>query len=274
VPRAYRWTGSAWKASALPTGLQGPIERISAPSGKDIWAVGGTGGYILHYNGSKWTTSKRFTGFGELSGVTAFGPSNVWVFGGSGAFPGFGTWRYNGKTWTEAVTASNLGIESASAVSPKNMWAIGSVMVGGDSIFHYTGTWSQVKASALSGLSFQDILAKSATNVWATAHGGTKSYLVHRTSSGWSRIAVPWAVNLSGMTTDGQGGFWLTASGPGNESWALHRSAAGHWTRTLLAKSGFASGIARLPGTTSVWATGSVNTASGANAVIWADGRV
>jgi hypothetical protein len=279
VPRAYRWTGSAWKASALPTGLQGPIERISAQSGTDIWAIGGntqgtSGGYIVHYNGSKWSTSKRFAGFGELTGVTAFGPSNVWVFGGPGASPGFGTWQYNGTTWTEAATATSLGIVSASAVSPANMWAIGSVMVGGDSIFHYTGTWTQAKASALSGLEFGDILAKSATNVWATAHGGTKAYLVHRTPSGWTRIAVPWPVNLTGITTDGQGGFWLTAFGSSGAALVLHRSAAGNWTRTSLAQSGFASGIARIPGTTSLWATGDVNTSSGSNAVIWADGRV
>ncbi|HEY2506251.1 MAG TPA: hypothetical protein VGI58_07025 [Streptosporangiaceae bacterium] len=274
APRAYRWTGSDWKASALPAGLKESLGAISAPAANDVWAISGLGDYILHYNGSKWSVSKRFSVFGELTGVTALSSSNVWVFGNSGAFPGLGTWHYNGKTWTKATAATNLGIGSATAVSPQNMWAEGSTTVGQDSIFHYTGTWSQVKASALSGLSFSAILAKSATNIWVAANAGTKSYVVHRTTAGWRRFSVPWVVNLSDMTTDGNGGFWFAGRGPGEESWALHRSAAGRWSRTLLARGSFVPGIARIPGTASVLAVGSVNTSTGTNAIIWADGNV
>lgn len=278
VPRAYRWTGNGWKASSLPTGLQGELNEISAPSANDVWAVSDQSGFIVHYNGSKWSTAtKRFTGDGELTGVTAFSPTNVWVFGGPGASAGYGTWRYNGKTWTKGVRATKLGIEMASAVSPKNMWAIGAVAAGDDSVFHYTGTWTQAKASALSGLQFSDILAQTGTDVWATASlqaNGFTSYLIHRSSSGWRRFAVPWPVSVGQLTTDGSGGFWLTAFGKAGAAWVLHRSAAGQWTRKLLVSSGFVTGVARMPGTTSVWATGSADTATGANAVIWADGPV
>jgi hypothetical protein len=276
-PAAYHWTGKAWRPSALPTGLKGVLTAISAPSAKDVWALSNPGGYILHYNGSRWSTaSKRFTPLvAQITGITAFSPSNVWVFGGSGAIPGVGTWRYNGKTWQQDKTATNLGIESASALSAANMWAIGSVMVGGDSIFHYTGAWHQAKASALSGLHFTDIQALSATNVWATANNGAaKWYLVHMTRRGWSRITVPGATDVFRLASDGHGGIWLTAQISPSTAWVLHRSAAGHWIRTLLTSSGSASGIARIPGTTSMWATGSVRRKVGSNAAIWADGRV
>jgi hypothetical protein len=275
-PAAYRWTGKSWRASSLPKGLENSLSAISAPSAKDIWAVSDLGGYILHYNGSKWSTAtKRFSGFGELTGVTAFSPRNVWVFGGPGAYPPFGTWHFNGSTWKEDSAATKAGIVMASAVSTANMWAIGSVSVGADSLFHYTGTWHQAKASALSGLHFSDILALSSTNVWAAAsNGGAKSYLIHTTRHGWSRISVPWSVDVGQLTTDGHGGFWLTAQSSTGTGWVLHWSAAGSWRRTSLADSGGVFGITRIPGSTSLWATGTVDTKSGANATIWADGRV
>jgi hypothetical protein len=277
-PAAYHWTGKTWRATSLPKGLQGSLVAVSASSAKNIWAVSDNGGYIVHYNGSKWSTAtKRFTGFGELTGVTAFSPRNVWVFGGPGGYPGDGTWRYNGKTWKKDSTASNLGIERASALSATNMWAIGSVSAGDDAIFHYTGTWRQAKANALSGLQFFDIQALSPTNVWATAStpaNAFKSYLVHLTRRGWSKIAVPWALNVRELATDGHGGFWLTAQTSANAGWVLHRSAAGHWSRTQLARSGGPIGIARIPGSTSLWAAGAVYTKVGADAAIWAYGRV
>ncbi len=161
TPAAEHWQGGSWKASKLPGGLASAIDAASAPSASDVWAVSDQGGYILHFNGTSWSTSaKRFSGFGELTGVTAFSPSNVWVFGGPGAAPGFGTWHYKGRSWTKSPTATKDGIAYASALSPSNMWAIGAVSAGEDSVFRYTGSWHQVTASALSGLQFHAILAR------------------------------------------------------------------------------------------------------------------
>lgn len=277
-PAAYHWTGKSWRATSLPRGLQDSLVAVSASSAKDIWAVSDLGGYIVHYNGSKWSTAtKRFTGFGELTGVTAFSPRNVWVFGGPGGYPGDGTWHYNGKTWRKDAAATNRGIVRASALSATNMWAIGSLSAPEDSIFHYTGSWHQSTAHALSGLAFDDIQAVSPTNVWATASTPAnpfKSYLVHLTRRGWSRIAVPWSVDVNQLTTDGHGGLWLTAQASANTGWVLHRSAAGRWSRTRLARAGDVFGIARIPSTTSLWVAGTVNTKAGADAAIWANGRV
>src|SRR5262249_24408770 len=75
-PIAYRWQGLRWRASALPSGLSSPIVAASEPAASDVWAVGRTG-YILHFNGTRWSlATKRFNGFGELTGVTAFSPAN------------------------------------------------------------------------------------------------------------------------------------------------------------------------------------------------------
>ena len=106
----------------------------------------------------------------ELTGVTAFSPTNVWVFGGPGANPGLGTWHLRGTTWHK-VTGLAGGISTASAISRADMWAIGADSTAPDDILlHYNGTtWQQVTSTALTGLQFSDILALSDTNIWVTA---------------------------------------------------------------------------------------------------------
>ena len=276
-PAAEHWQGSSWTASALPGGLADSISAASAPSASDVWAVSDQGGYILHFNGSGWSeASKRFTGFGELTGVTAFSPSNVWVFGGPGAAPGFGTWHFNGTSWTKSPTATKDGIATASALSPSNMWTIGSVSAGEDSIFHYTGSWHQSTGSALAGLQFHAILARAADNVWALANIATNAfrpYLAHLTSSGWGRIKIPFSLDPVDLSSDGRGGLWLTAVDSANAGWVVHRSASGQWSRVSLGKSARMFGLALVPGTASLWGAGSVNQPAGSKAAIWADGR-
>jgi hypothetical protein len=276
-PAAEHWQGGSWKASKLPGGLASAINAASAPSASDVWAVSDEGGYILHFNGTSWSTaSKRFTGFGELTGVTAFSPSNVWVFGGPGADPGFGTWHFNGKSWTKSPMATMDGIAFASALSPSSMWAIGAVSAGEDSVFRYTGSWHQVTASALSGLQFHAILARSAGNVWALANIATNAfrpYLAHLTGSWWSRIKIPYSVDPTDLSSDGSGGLWMTAVDSANAGWVIHRSASGHWSRVSLGKSARMFGLALIPGTASLWGAGSVDQSAGSRAAIWADGR-
>jgi hypothetical protein len=277
-PAAYQWTGKHWHASPLPHGLHNSLVALSAPAGTDIWAVSGEGGYILHYNGTRWSVArKRFTGIGELTGVTAFSPSDAWVFGGPGAGPGDGTWHYDGRSWSQSAGASQLGITTASAVSPTDMWAIGSRNSPQDSLARYTGTWRLVSARALAGLQFTSILALSSQDVWAAGFSQTKlftSYLLHKTSSGWARVKVPYSVDVGDLTSDGRGGLWVTGAGSAGPTRAMHLSATGHWSSTLLGKSSHLIGLSRIPGTTSLLGFGSAYTKLGSNAIIWRHGRI
>ncbi len=277
-PVAEHWQGGSWRASKLPGGLGDSINAASAPSASDVWAVSDQGGYILHFNGTSWSAaSKRFSGFGELTGVTAFSRSNVWVFGGPGASPGFGTWHYNGQSWTKSPIATKDGIVRASALSSSNMWAVGSVNAGEDSIFHYSGGWHQATASALAGLQFHAILAKATDNVWALANiatNGFRPYLVHLTSSGWARIKIPYSLAPFDFASDGHGGLWMTAGDSAGAGWAVHRTASGHWSRVSLGKSAHMLAPALIPGTASLWGAGYVSQKVGSKAVIWADGRI
>jgi hypothetical protein len=287
-PVAENWNGTKWQAAPLPSGLSDTITAASAPSTTDVWAVTDLSGTVLYYNGTTWSVAKQFSEPSsglplQLTGVTAFSPTNVWVWGSPGAYPGLGTWHLHGTTWTR-VTGTGGSVAAASALSPKDIWAVGGNSTAPqDIIVHYNGTaWQQATSSALDNVQFTpSILALSATNVWVPGDviRGTKSVpcLLHMRGNTWTRVKVPWKANPFRIAADGSGGLWVTASTvgtAGNQWWVLHRTKAGVWSRSKIGASDQLFGITSVPGTTSLWGAGSKLATSGSNAVIWAYGAL
>ncbi len=238
APAAEQWNGKSWQAATLPTGLTGTLGAVSTPAQSDAWAVSQLGGYVLHWNGATWSVAKTFKESPPLSqqltGVTAFSPANVWVFGAPGASPGLGTWHLRGTTWHK-VTGLAGEISTASAVSRADMWAIGADNVAPDDILlHYNGTtWQQVTSTALAGLQFGTILALSDRDVWVTATvgGSLPQHLLHFDGHAWTSQPVPSGVQLRSMAPDGNGGLWFSATRSTSRApLAEHRSATGTWS--------------------------------------------
>lgn len=279
VPVAEHWNGRRWRPAALPSGLTDAITAASAPAANDIWAVSGLGGYVLHYNGSAWSVARRWNPsiFQELTGITAFSPTDVWVFGPAGGWPGVGTWHLHGRSWTRVTAGASREVEMASALSPRDMWALGDCGGPCFDVLHYNGTaWRRVTSPALKGVQFVDILALTPADVWALgtlpSSGRVESVLLHRNGTVWSRVMIPWQLIPGSLAPDGRGGLWLVATGePGGRSWAVHLSRAGLWHRYLLSGSPFAvNSLALIPGGSSMWGAGGVPTRLGANVAIWA----
>ena len=285
LPTAAYFSRGRWSRSAVPgnPGYVGGIAAVSADSPADAWAV--SPGAVLHWHTGKWSIARKWNLNGGppgpyKSGITAFSPGNVWVFGG-GTF-GNGTWHLNDGKWTKITGAS---IFMASALSAHDMWAIGGA--GANSILHYTGhRWQIVTSASLKGLQFGSIFASSAASVWMTASptGKTGLRLLHLHGTRWTAYAPPWSLPLSavdpgglpagGLSPDGHGGFWLSAFSSGT-NWLLHFSSSGAWSRVRMGGDAVRS-IARVPGTASLWAAGSTpqNRARYpyTTAVIWAHG--
>jgi hypothetical protein len=281
APLAEQWNGTSWQAATLPGGLTGTLGAVSTPAPNDAWAVSQLTGYALHWDGTSWSVAKTWPEHQlatEITGVTAFSPSDVWVFGGPGAFPGIGTWHLRGSTWHK-VTGLAGAISTASAISRSDMWAIGADNVSPDDILmHYNGTtWQQVTSTALSGLQFESILAFSDTDVWVTGApgGGPKQQLLHFDGTQWSSvpITVPHSVQLVGIASDGNGGLWFSGFGTSPAAqWAVHRSATATWSSTRLAAGSTIYNLALIPGTKSLWGVGELAAARGADAAIWGHG--
>jgi hypothetical protein len=278
VPVSARWQDGHWTALTMPRGLTGMLTAVSADSGKDAWAGSVFGGYVLHWHNGRWTVALRFSESGlpeELTGVTAFSPTDVWVFGGSGAYPGVGTWHLTGHTWTR-IRGFGGNISFASALSPTDMWAVGGINVGQDSIMHYLrGKWHHITSPVLSGLQFDQILALTPGNVWTVASNGGSpgSFRLLQLRKGrWTRSALPKDYDPMDMVADGQGGLWFTAIHTSNDQIQfLHRSAAGRWS--VIHDPG-AESLALIPGTSSLWGAGAAMNKSGFEGAIYATGQV
>jgi hypothetical protein len=278
-PVVLQWNGTKWQAPALPTGLAGTLSAVSAPASNDVWAGSLINGYLLHWDGTAWSIAKKWatSQSGQITGITAFSPGNVWVFGASGAFAGLGTWHLSGGTWHKSTGLANT-ISGASALSPADMWAIGAQHQLNDTLVHYNGiSWSPVTSPALAGLRFGYILAESASNIWATAASGRTPELVHFDGTQWQTLPVTMpktVTELGNLAPDGHGGLWFQGiSASAQPPRAEHRSASGAWSNFRLSTGvGDVEDLALIPGTASLWAAGGLEKTSGADAVIWGHG--
>jgi hypothetical protein len=69
------WNGSVW--DAVPSPLI-PLNAVDAIDSNDVWAVGNG---IAHWDGAAWTAFPAPLPGGNLKGVSALAPDNVWAVG-------------------------------------------------------------------------------------------------------------------------------------------------------------------------------------------------
>jgi hypothetical protein len=277
-PKAEHWDGLRWRASALPAGLGGFIVAADASSPSNVWAVGN--GYALRWNGGRWTVAGTFGG-GEVTSVVAVGHNGAWVFGPADrdGEAGVGAWHYDGHTWVR-VAGLAATIYRASAVSAQDIWAI-TTGPGGSSLARYDGTgWDLVPVTgqALNNVQLGDIVTESASSVWVSgiADGSSSQVvLAHWNGSTWTRFTAPWpAQQAERFAPDGSGGIWIptVTAGTSPQTWILHLSSSGQWTRMEIATTpgnGVGVGdLALIPCTQSLWGAGGLVTTAGGNAVI------
>jgi hypothetical protein len=276
TPIAERWDGTSMTRSALPRGLTGFISEASAPSAADIWAASEYGGYVVHWNGTRWQLVLDRAD-DTITGLTAISPDDVWVFGAVAAGNRTGTWHFNGRTW-RPVTGRGAAIYRASAISGGDIWAV-EVGAKTDSVLRYDGrTWQRVRAgSVLDGVSVTDILAISKRNVWVLgdedAAGVARLVLAHWNGARWTRL-VPGPRAFPGHLSAGPHGTVLVTATPAETAATgliLQADAAG-WRLVAVIRSGFGSGVSAVavrPRTLSLMASGGVLTRLGGDAVIW-----
>jgi len=168
----FHWDGNAWSLQNLGFD-SGDLWSVDARTVDDVWAVGadydvpssvGSTTVIWHHDANGWTEvtpsdwSDPSAIQGELFGVAALSPSDVWAVGDTGSNGESGgtsgaemlIMHYDGTSWTRVPTpdpraASTL--HSVAAASPSDVWAFGDVAgsTGTDTPMrlHWDGsTWS------------------------------------------------------------------------------------------------------------------------------------
>ena len=130
TPLIEHFDGTKWSIASAPHITGGQLIDIAVVSATDIWAVGAVGGstpaaLTMHFNSLQWTRVPAPTA--ALLGVTALTTNNVWA---AGLQLGRSTVieHWNGTSW-KIVASPNTGtataLNSISAISPTDIWAVG-----------------------------------------------------------------------------------------------------------------------------------------------------
>ncbi len=271
--------GGTWRAVSLPTGLSDFLSDASATSATDLWAISGYGRYVLQWDGSQWTISRRWGRQGTLSGVCAVNRRDVWVFGTSitGART-LGTWHFDGKSWAE-VKGQGRNIYRASAVTAHDIWAIRAGQHS-DSILRFNGRrWRRMPTGrALNDVRWHDILAESGADVWlvgdtASRLGSGQLVFAHWNGRYWIRFTTSLRVWPGQLTSAGTDRVAATATSSGilGAGLIVQLTNRGRLSLSTIASS-FGTGvsdIAYAPWSHTLWTSGGILTRLGGNAAAW-----
>jgi plastocyanin len=247
-----RWNGAAWSVVSSPNvgGSANVLPAIAAIASNDVWAVGYSGLQTLvqHWNGSQWSvvpSPNVGTGANALTGVAALAANDVWAVG---HYHQPATNRYqtlvqhwNGAAWS-VVSSPNVGTDSnflwggIAAVSPNNIWAVGSYGPNGSRrtlTMNWTGSKWLVIPSPNVGAGENRLnaaLAIASNDIWAVGYAGSnpdeQALIEHWNGATWSVVPVP---NLG----PGQSMLLAMAASSSSDVWAagFHDGATltEHW---------------------------------------------
>lgn len=232
LPLIEHWDGTSWSVTPspkLPKGSQ--LTGVTAPAPDNAWAVGTAGGssdaLVEHWDGTSWSilSSPAFTGVTISGGaVSADSATDVWALGGlatSATTSENVSLHWDGTSWAQ-IPAAHLrfgGVRALAALSPANVWAVGTgpgVPTGGFSahptavIEHWDGTsWTVIPSpnpnpQGNNGLAA--VAAVSGTDVWAVGHQLLGPFTEHWDGTSWSIVATPGGVSfLAGMAASSAG---------------------------------------------------------------------
>jgi hypothetical protein len=159
--------GLTWTAFALPHiagDLTSGITGVADLAPNNVWSVGNINigeqnpnQIIEHFDGTRWSVSPgpsfQPTDQPTLEGLTAISATNMWAAGAIlttiGGFPSLFPLfeHFDGTSWTATIDELTLNgfLFGISADATNDVWAVGTLSLGGTLIEHFDGTaWSVV----------------------------------------------------------------------------------------------------------------------------------
>lgn len=219
------WNGTGWSVVSSPNVRHGAfLSTVAAISSNDVWAAGSVDNFsgilMEHWNGTSWSifSSPTFTGVGPINGISADASNDVWAVGGATIL------HWNGQSWSVVPGPSRFGGDAVVALSPSNVWAVGTRpgLPPSDTeaaIAHWDGTsWSFVSSPNPNprGTSFLGVIAAvSANNIWAFGGG----IFEHWDGTSWSIISNPSLASIKAATALSDG--TVVAVGEGSDGGAV-----------------------------------------------------
>jgi hypothetical protein len=198
------WNGTAWSVVTSPEVQADNLRGVTVVSPNNVWAVGNASGNALveHWDGTSWSivSNSVIAAANFLWAVSADSANDVWAVGDSFL-------HFNGTSWS--TVAAPVVARSVTAISPTNVWAVGSkevyVRFGQNfrqvpeaAIERWDGTSWSIVSSPNPGLnsSLFGIAAGSANDIWAVgtltaSTGGTGTLIEQWSGTSWTIIISP-----------------------------------------------------------------------------------
>ena len=282
------FNGSQWSVIPSPnvSASYNTLQAIAAVSANDIWAVGyddTSNGIqqtlILPYNGATWSVFPT-TNAGVLSGIAAVSASNIYAVGTSSN--GTLIEHYNGTTW-KVVPSPNKHpfdlLRAVAVVSATSIYAVGMTTdyqsINQTLVEHFDGSTWKIDSSPnpLPYDALTAVTVVSANNIWAVGNDSTPTsfdytLIEHFNGFTWKVVASPnvgtgsndlmgvAAISASNVVAVGTSYTSTTSSALierwNGSSWKLVASPTQSQVQL--------NGMARIPGTSQLWAVGNDST--------------
>lgn len=256
--------GTSWHRVALPAaaGQTSALASVSGTGPDDVWAVGSsfdpatcmTLAYVLHWDGSSWSTSslaERAAGPAKLGNldpvdVVAIAPDDAWLVGTAATARGHFlalSEHWNGTRWHVVNTDAGrqlTWLNSVTVTSGDNVSAVGARVteIGRTLVEHNAGSgWTRSPSDDPSAHSYLlGVDAAGATSAWAVGFQGESggTGLVERlTGNRWRSVSSPSDVAaLISVAVISNADVWVGASSThaGQPAVLEHWDGTG-WTR-------------------------------------------
>ncbi len=283
-----RWNGRTWQPVTAPANLAGDgvtAEALAGSAANNMWLFG-NGLVADTWTGSGWD-QQTLTGLDSGYGVSGAAVSNagVWAFGAAPGKTAIGpprALRLTSGKWTR-VAMPGL-VQRVSEPSESDLWALGVSRATEHEtsndwrmiLMHWVkGKWHAVALpdARLSGgdpalaLNF---VALGPADVWAIAGAAPNPcgcqpepaglLLEHWNGRRWAVTSLSTYSGVTGPVSDGHGGFWFASSR--GQALVFAHVSNGKVTSSPVPRghgeSAAVDGLASIPGTRSVWASGSL----------------
>ncbi|MEV4241895.1 hypothetical protein AB0J63_00635 [Streptosporangium canum] len=281
APAVLRWDGSRWREIPLTGDDVHHLEGVSAAGPDDVWVVGnGRSAFAAHWDGRRWAREKPF------GVVEDYRLADVATTDGTAWFAGNGpskavVLKWDGREFGNALSTG--GAFNAITAKEGHVWAVGSSERHMPLIWHGTpdGAWESSPAPEIPGGGLNRVWQISPSEVWAVGEVTTgpddragRPLVLRWDGSSWSRVEVPVRLGaLHGVTASGPGDLWVSGIDADHAGQVLFlRFDGAKWSREYgplfrvheedqqyeETDDVNHTGIARVPGTTALWAVGSV----------------
>lgn len=242
-----RWDGTSWQGEPVSVSASATMLDISMASATDGWIVGGANldsPVIARYNGSSWQQVSAPAVTRPLRGVDAVDANNAWAVGGRFGQPPMGEIvRWDGVSWSHALTLTQVVLNDIDMLDAGYGWAVGS----SSALWKWEGgSWTQA-APPTQGATLLSVTVLSRTEAWATGSnfdtwrwdgiswtavpnpGGIAPVGIVMLSDGtgwavgaratiWRWDGGAWSVETTRQTTNG---YWAVDFVSRNDGWAV-----------------------------------------------------